>query len=116
MIKGILPDKVYWGMHPSGKGHYTPTIDLEPIPLTPKILERCGFEDQSDNVEGLYWVKRYLLTENRGLKAIFIWNLAPEGSNHPDYTAEDSRVKIKYLHQLQNLFFALSSNELSFSE
>jgi hypothetical protein len=74
----------------------------EPIPLTPEILEKCGFviieqgrlcvwfEDfelcqlNSDkNKLGLYWCEHY------------------------------TGVSIEYLHQLQNIYFALTGEELN---
>lgn len=75
--------------------------DLEPIPLTEDILMKCGFV-KGDSVIGeclcctankcwigLYWDKDCFILAN------------------PHYT-----LPIKYLHELQNLYFALTKSEL----
>src|ERR1700678_1745448 len=69
--------------------------DIEPIVLTERIMEKCGFR----NFVREEWIIRYgnahldfELTE-AGLR---LRNPAP------------SRIAIKYLHQLQNLFYAIT--------
>ena len=73
--------------------------DVEPITLTPKILEQCGFR----NFIRDEWILTY-------------------GNMHTDFEfTEDGlklrhptpcRVSIKYLHQLQNFFYAIAGLEL----
>jgi hypothetical protein len=73
--------------------------EIEPILLTPKILEKCGF--------------RQFVRED--------WILSISNSHYDfEFTAEGlrlrhptpSRVSIKYLHQLQNFLYALTGFEL----
>lgn len=64
---------------------------FQPIPLTPKILEKCGLQN------GVFPDLEYFSIDN-DLSVCF------EGA----YTACD----IKFLHQLQNLYFALTGEEL----
>lgn len=73
--------------------------DINPIVLTPKVLERCGF-------------RNYLREE---------WILRIDKSNMDfEFTDEGLRLKhalpsqapIKYLHQLQNFLFAIVGYEL----
>lgn len=78
--------------------------DKHPISLTPEILEQCGFVKREDgyvfqpelqNIE-------YRLVDFHGWIfsiGFFNWN--------------NEITTIKYLHQLQNLFFALSDEELT---
>lgn len=71
----------------------------DPIPLTPEILEKCGFgngNSEKANVDlwNKYWIGDFELDNN---KECF------------DY---EGKVSIKYLHQLQNLYFALTGEEL----
>lgn len=72
-------------------------IEIKPIPLTPEWLERCGF------VDNLPWAKG---------------NLRLDGDNrlhvvdHTGYGIIIAR-NVEYLHQLQNLFFALAGEELN---
>lgn len=69
----------------------------EPVPLTDELLEKCGFK-------------------------IFPWGYVIKSSNDfgirlnlKSFVYEvsgNSAVKIEYLHQLQNLYFALTGEEL----
>lgn len=90
--------------------------ELQPIPLTPALLEACGFErwinGETDN-----WHKDAWSGGSR-------WNLDfMPNEPHPihlksRYQADEdvlhlqSLPHIKYLHQLQNLFFCLTGQEL----
>jgi hypothetical protein len=80
---------------------------FEPIPLTPEILEKCGF----DKLRRLYLKSKwYDYPENNKPKLTAINNNEFEisrsglGSFHPE---------CRYLHQLQNLYFALTGEELT---
>jgi hypothetical protein len=73
--------------------------DIVPIALTPKILEKCGFR----NFVRDEWIISY-------------------GNTHTDFEftsdglrlrhSTPTRVGIKYVHQLQNFFFAITGHEL----
>lgn len=70
----------------NGHEYYQADWDsLHPIPLTPEILEKCGLKEPSGT---------------------FAWKFSPAG--------EVINVKCKYLHQLQNLYFALTGEELEY--
>lgn len=83
-------------------------IDLFPIPLTPEILEKAGLEKVDNSSQhSIIWKKSLVgfsstmkLYESGGEYCFspFEWN----------YT-----LKVKYLHQLQNLYYALTGTELS---
>jgi hypothetical protein len=68
----------------------------QPIPLTPEILEKCGF--QRATIGGYY----------KDFEDITVRLFQEEGF----YSLEYIGTKIQYLHQLQNLYFALTSEEL----
>lgn len=74
-------------------------IEIEGIPLTPELLDRFGFGD--DN--------KFMFNINR-LVTICIHQ------NGNVYTLGNSEIKIQYVHQLQNLFWALCGKELEISE
>ena len=94
---------------------------FEPIHLTPEILEKCGFEKslsadveertiygiQVANNTSLYfdphkdWMRNDYDVE---------WYLSHEWNNN--HFKNDFWAKPKYLHQLQNLYFALTGEEL----
>lgn len=86
---------------------YQDMIDnSEAIPLTEEILSKCGFEiffgtdPQEDNPLKLYNYKSFQLVKHEK-DMVFI------------YSSENSLVEVKYLHQLQNLVFALTGEELT---
>ena len=73
--------------------------DIDPIVLTPQILEKCGFR----NFIREEWIMRHSTGHAD-------FDLTPEGLRlrHPT----PSRTPIKYLHQLQNFCFALTGEEI----
>lgn len=77
--------------------------ELEPIPLTPEILEAAGFE------RGCPYSKNGWTAPEQ---AFFF-----EDDNNFDPREMSSgrvfSVEIKHLHQLQNLYFALTGTELT---
>jgi hypothetical protein len=93
---------------------WTQALDLEaygePIPLSPKVLEMCGFEkSEYDKMEQWLspWIERVQpLTKSR----IGIMRLPVVGYCYKDAVVN---APTKYLHQLQNLYFALTGKELN---
>jgi hypothetical protein len=86
---------------------------LEPIPLTPEILEKAGFKKgyQKD------WRRLNITPKGSNTKFCFVACIAEGIDNWVDYTVDDvfatrRRTNIKHLHQLQNLYFALTGEEL----
>ena len=85
---------------------------LEPIPLTSEILLKCGFEltdvkTHSDNrpLTKMFYKKTLLVQHHdNGL-----WSFIIMGYNivRPEMS--------QFLHQLQNLYFALTNEELTFN-
>ena len=74
--------------------------DYEPIPLTEEWLLKCGFKK---SITGTCYG---MITANaRDRFSIF-----SDGKFKIETT--DLSIKIKYLHQLQNIYFALTSEEL----
>jgi len=76
--------------------------EYNPIPLTEEILLKCGFEKTKYN----FYIKRYnskhyLLTNfNKGYTEMCVNKIC------------GGQAVTKYLHQLQNLYFALTGEEL----
>ena len=75
--------------------------DLIPIPLSEEWLIRAGFEKYSDKEFYIYTSKE---NEVRFYKSDSDWNLA--------YFITETR----YVHQLQNLYFWLTGEELTFKD
>ena len=77
------------------------TKDIVGIPLTPEILEKCGFDrncilkiSQGVNIEWSYGKEVWLTKEGEVI-----------------YEFENTQ----HLHQLQNLYFALTNEELNYT-
>lgn len=98
----------------NGLGAHNTGMNFEkliPIPLTPEILVKLGFSDRGWNKEENLYLDitdtngSIATTDNGGFEII---------ADHEDsyYTLP---LKIKYLHQLQNLYFALTGNELIYN-
>lgn len=75
---------------------------LYPIPLTPEWLERCGFKRDPDTNN--YDIPTYSFGGLIMRKENKIWR----------FIYKEKRLRtINYLHQLQNLYFALTGEELT---
>ena len=72
--------------------------EINPIPLTKELLLKCGFEEEFGGI--IYY------NRNQGIEFNFSngWCTASRG--------EYDIVDVQYLHQLQNLYFALTGEEL----
>lgn len=78
---------------------------LEPIPLSGEILEKCGFEQ---SIENNFILNDFRVWIDPQTKRVFIF------CNRK--ILDDSvslRLEKKYLHQLQNLYYDLTGEELN---
>jgi hypothetical protein len=73
--------------------------EIEPITLTPKMLEKCGFR----NFVRDEWIVTYGNTHTD-------FELTGDGLRLRHSTP--TRVPIKYVHQLQNFFYSITGHEL----
>ena len=80
------------------------TIHFHPIPLTEEILLKCGFENKIEDESTSFF--KYINPLN--------------GFTTIEVCLSDScvwldlmQINIKHLHQLQNLYFALTGEELN---
>jgi hypothetical protein len=93
--------------------------DIQPIPLTEELLLKFGFEKDSD----FWYTKKYFtdleyrteemsVSYNIHSNRLAIYDSIEETSadvcSYPIYTAK----RLMHLHQLQNLYFALTGEEL----
>lgn len=83
-----------------------------PIPLTPEILEKCGFE----KIESQKQYGWYISIGNRELCWCYADYISLEFKvgQLDDFGDTIKDINCKYLHQLQNLYFALTGEELTF--
>lgn len=84
---------------------------LNRIVLTPQILARCGFELKTHQMAGNVWVIPIMKSADRYLQ---IASMTP--STRLAFVKEPGNEvalnEIMYLHQLQNIHFAITSEEL----
>lgn len=84
--------------------------DWDPIPLTPEILEKSGFK----KVESVHGGEAFTINEVRFLKEGLDYTLVSEDDDH--YAIDRIGKPFHYVHQLQNLYFALTGEELNISQ
>jgi hypothetical protein len=90
--------------------YYKDNWSFEPISLTPEILERCGFSKvNNQNIWNAYEKGKYRI-EDLALENTYSFRLKVN-PNESYYLAD-----VNYLHELQNLFFALTGEELEIKE
>lgn len=79
---------------------------IEPIVITPEWFEQAGFS----NSDGVWWVQYHM--ENWGMQLIYFNN---ECIVRHGFMGDFTEItNLKYIHQLQNLYFALTGKELKF--
>ena len=110
-----LHEPLIYSIYPIGlKTNKTTTNakEIEPIPLTEEWLLKFGFEKTKQGSVKIYnaYVKNeYSLTKN---KILDLWNFCINEPSHQTAFLNN----IIYVHQLQNLYFALTGEELKVRE
>lgn len=80
---------------------------ISPIQLTPAILEKCGFADDTyANFSKQIGDFSYLVVS-------FKDDACTQIREHISIADHDISLKCEYLHQLQNLYYALTQTELT---
>jgi hypothetical protein len=77
---------------------------IYPIPLTPEILEACGFENRKIKIDDF-------TTLEFKFNSFFVF-LCQDNAGIGCENVSISLDEVKHLHQLQNLFYALTQTEL----
>lgn len=89
------------------------TEEIKPIPLSKEVLEKCGFEkhliDKSFPEEGYYYSMS--LSEDKYIDLGFITG-DKNGYLEACLFPYEEAFRCRYIHQLQNLYFALTGHEL----
>lgn len=80
----------------------------EPIPLTPEWLERLGIEYKDDNPKQKPWYEGDILFTIAGHE------FSNSGKNGVySYGLNNGKMVYQFVHELQNLYFALTGEELT---
>lgn len=90
-------------------GNYAAEL-LLPIPLTPDWLERCGFEYMPFSTD----ISMYSFYKKSDLFELIIVNKGIRNEYKPGiHYYNNERHPVFFVHQLQNLYFALIGEELN---
>jgi len=86
---------------------------IHPIPLTPEILERCGLKKELFEMSGceVWHVPNTLWRVARSYRDENEYKLWHERISPPTWNLKT----LKYLHELQNIIFALTGEELNYT-
>lgn len=92
-------------------GDYGSINDIQPIPLTPEILEKIGLKRDEEG-----WIldfdnKLYDPLGRNGTGGLSQRDTTVFAYKH---TNSILKVGVRYLHQLQNIYFSLTGKELTF--
>ena len=79
--------------------------DINGVPLTPEILERAG-------LMGSWPTKEVISPDIQFIGTIEGHGDDSDNSQRVFFYVLNRKIKVKYLHQLQNLYFALTGEEL----
>lgn len=82
---------------------------VQPIPLTPEILEKCGLKNGNSELD-----RNVFYSTNKHL-AQFSVNISGSFGIYVGVFIALRSVHLEYLHQLQNLYFALTNEELNYT-
>lgn len=79
---------------------------IEPVPLEPEILEKCGFIQGNDLTDRNVF---YATGRHKGIASVTVSGGIMISGAGKSMVLD---AHIEYLHQLQNLYFALTGDEL----
>lgn len=100
----LLVNNIYRnGVNINEEGWVYSLPDLDPIPLTAEMLEKAGFKEQRQTFFTWYI---FGATERQ-----FRLDYSDETTYH--WVQGNTIVALSYVHQLQNLYFALTGEELA---
>ena len=82
---------------------------LKPIPLTPEILLKCGFDCENANDDDCYY---YLRLSKEKYCDLSLITGDKNGFMEVCLFPYEEVFRYKYLHQIQNAYFAITNEEL----
>jgi hypothetical protein len=113
IIDSILNDSINYD--PIARESYCSIKDCFPIPLSEEWVRKFGMESLDMEIDYVEW------GFDNGTNTLFHIIQDGIGKDFPFYLEYDlgfgnERREIKYVHQLQNLYFALTGEELEIKE
>ena len=101
-------------------GHLVPNNYFAPIPLTEEWLLRFGFKKRDKSHYSLYYELRMEFNKGMSMKIFCLTQFWKDGSvcvlDPSNLNTIMNQTEIKYVHTLQNLYFALTGEELKIKE
>ncbi len=101
-------EKVSWSTLKTLEESTTEQLWCKPIPLTEEWLLKFGFEKKLNCSNMIY----YILAG----KCLLEYNLTHNIADIVKKVHLDLFIEIEYVHQLQNLYFALTNEELTYEQ
>ena len=93
-----------------------PSEMYNPIPLSSEILEKCGFKDNGVRIVGSNEVIEWMLGDYDAKIERDCTGKSLEYVLHSDEWGNiEKSIEVKYVHQLQNIHFALTNEELIYT-
>ena len=106
VVYGILNDRLVAVTYPSGVTASEYPEQLAPVQLTEDLLLRAGFEN-SKRTDKCFEKGTNVIVSTADDKFRFVMG---------NFVAQLVLREIEYVHQLQNLYFALTGEELTFAD
>lgn len=104
---GVKNNDYYATFNGIHEGYYLEVC--EPIPLTQELLLKCGAKLREVNCGWEYYdIDGFVISVNVKDKRVFFSAFDRDGEKY----VNDFDLELETIHQLQNLYFALSNKEL----
>lgn len=108
VVSGIYELKIlYRQLKPKTTLRHPSDLGANPIPLTNEILLKTGFQYDETDEEYTIGSIDFEASEEDADRHFCLWS-----ENKEDFECYFSDIPIKSVHQLQNLYFALTGKEL----
>lgn len=110
IVNGIWNEGVVCLTMKDNDPHNIHPSNLQPIPLTSEILEKCGFVKEFNGTQDIYTLQSGLLTYSIATTQIKDKEMSLWCDNA---FAGCIDIKVQFLHDLQNIIYSTSKTELN---
>ena len=117
----LIEDDIFRVKNNEGDSLKNTFADIKPIPLTKEWLLKFGFEEKYIGKNESWYEIKYLSNEHDPIITSWVSILINVETcscvicdEYPEEIGANTKRKIEYVHHLQNLYFALTGEELIF--